>query len=372
MEPKPILQIVPGFKPATDGMGDFARKLGAGLWQQDSIRSHFLAYRQPKTPLDVTEIQPNSISYPELDSPAALSAKLSEIASSFDCVLLHYGSYAYSRIGKPAEFTRTMQQLAKTKRIFVFFHETYAMGYPWKRAFWTTLEQRRCVRELLALATVAFTSNALYLRRLEGFNSARRPLVTIPIFSNIGEPDHVPDVPHRERQMIIFGQLATRNRLYKSHQQALANVCRRLRIDSVVDVGSGQSPDMPRKLANASVRSAGWMDEGQLSNLMLTSIAGAIGYWPDVWEKSGVMAAYSAHGLLPVLLELESRTVPKPPFVPYLLPADITKLGQRSGTQDGTISDETIQSFGSAAFENYRRHQSVSQAAKTIASVILG
>ncbi len=38
MAPRSILQIVSGFKPSVDGMGDFARRLGAVLWSQHSIQ----------------------------------------------------------------------------------------------------------------------------------------------------------------------------------------------------------------------------------------------------------------------------------------------------------------------------------------------
>lgn len=365
METKPILQIVSGFKPSVDGMGDFARLLGNALWQQRKLRSHFLVYRTPQTPFDVNEIPPNSLSYPAEASPSAFLKEIADLRkrNSFDCALLHYGPYAYSEIGEPAAFVRVIEELAKEMRVMVFFHETYASGMPWKRAFWTKRQQRESIGKLLRVSTTAFTSNAKYVQMIQDVNEDSRSLTEIPIFSNIGEPDGLRTLEQRSRQVVIFGQIPTRIRLYRDHRRDLENVCRKLGIETVVDVGSGQSPHIPKMLAGAPVRSMGWMGERQLSELMADSIAGVVSYWPDVWEKSGIIAAYQAHALVPILVELLPRRIPAPPYLPYVLAERIAGLPD----EGGTVSNASLQQIADASHSYYVRNQSVRRCAEAIA-----
>jgi hypothetical protein len=369
MEAKPILQIVSGFKPDVDGMGDFARLLGNTLWQQSKLRSHFLIYRRPRTPFDANEILPNSISYSAEASPSACLKEIASLCSqrSFDCALLHYGPYAYSRKGETAAFVQAIEELAKDMRVLVFFHEIYASGMPWKRAFWTNRQQRKSVGNLLRFATAGFTSNAKYMQQLQELNTADRSVTKIPIFSNIGEPSGLRPLDQRSRQLVIFGQLVTRVRLYRDHRHDLERVCKQLDVETIVDVGSGQSPHIPTTLAGATVRSAGWMDERQLSNLMADSIAGIVGYWPDVWEKSGVIAAYQAHALVPILVESSPRRIPAPPYLPYVLAEDIAGLLDK----DGTVSNTSLQQIADASHSYYMRNQSVHRCAEVIARSVV-
>ena len=365
MEAKSILQIVSGFKPSVDGMGDFARLLGDALWRQSKLRSHFLVYRTPKAPFDANEILPNSLSYAAEASPSGFLKEIVRLRSqnSFDCALLHYGSYAYSHTGESAAFVQVIEELAKDMKVLVFFHETYASGMPWKRAFWTRRQQRKSVGKLLHLATAAFTSSAIFMRQLQELNTAGRSVTKIPIFSNIGEPDDLRTLDERSRQVVIFGQLVTRIRLYRDHRHDLERVCKKLGIETIVDVGSGQSPHIPTTLAGITIRRAGWMDERQLSHLMADSIAGIVGYWPDVWEKSGVIAAYQAHALVPILVESAPRHIPAPPYLPYVLAEDIVRLPDK----DGTVSNASLQQIADASHSYYVHNQSVHHCAEVIA-----
>ncbi len=366
MATKPILQIVSGFKPSVDGMGDFTRLLGKALWEQHQLPNHFLVYRRPPTPLDPAEIAPNLLFYPAEATAAGLRKTLADLLATqtYAAALVHYGPYAYSPKGNPAAFASAIHELEGKTPVLVFFHEMFSKGMPWQRAFWTQPEQKRTIASLLKLSVASFTSNEGFCKRLEVFNSARRPLTTIPIFSNIGEPENLKPLSQRARQMVIFGQGHTRNRLYKEHLPTLETMCRTLAIESVIDVGSGQSPNLPTRMGAAPVRSAGFLDERQLSELMADSVAGVLGYWSDVWEKSGVMASYLAHGLLPLLVELEPRSMPKQPVVPYLLPEELPA----AVCEQGTLSPEKLQAAATAAHDYYRQRQSVKHCAQVIAA----
>jgi hypothetical protein len=366
METRPILQVVSGFKPSIDGMGDFSRLLGKTLWEQHQLPNHFLVYRRPSTALDPQDIAPNRLFYPSEASADSLRHKLKSLLAerSYDFALIHYGPYAYSPKGTPASFAAAMQELAGKLPVLVFFHEMFSKGMPWRRAFWTQPEQKRAIASLLNLSSAAFTSNEGFRKRLEVFNTDHRPLTTIPIFSNIGEPEHLPPLDQRTRQLVIFGQGHTRDRIYKEHLPILEGICRMLRIALIIDVGAGQSAHLPRTIGESPVRSAGRMEECELSALMADSIAGVLGYWSDVWEKSGVMAAYLAHGLLPILVELEPRSMPKQPVVPYLLPEELPA----AICEQGILSDLKLQVAATTAHRYYQERQSVRHCAQVIAS----
>jgi hypothetical protein len=370
-----LLQIVSGFMPDVDGMGDMARRLGEALWSQHGIRSHFLVYRKPRAPLDPALIAPNTISYLDEPSPQALLQAIDSLQKQqrFQSLLLHYGPYAYTPNGQPTPITVAIESLAKRVNagrvnagrvnLLVFFHETYAFGKPWKRAFWTRREQKACLGRLMRCARMAFTSNSKYVGMLEELDSTEGRLIKAPVISNVGEPANLPPLIERPRQLMIFGQLANRIRLYKEHGAALEKICRVLRIERVLDVGSGNSPVIPQAIDRAEVKRLGFMNDADASAAMASCIAGVICYWPDVWEKSGVMAAYEAHAMVPILVDLDRRRTPEPANPPYVSTEAIARL---AGKSDSEINAE-LQAIADHAHAYYAANQSVSRCAEVIA-----
>lgn len=362
-----ILQIASGFKPSTDGVGDFARLLGEALAKNHGIRTHFLVYRKPQQLIDPAEIAPNTISYADGASPQQFRSELQAVLErdKFSSALLHYGSYAYSSDGKPYAFCEVMEELARRLALHIFFHEVYAEGPPWKRAFWTRGEQMRSVGLLQKIRKTGFTSNRRFVTQIEQFPSNGSEILRIPIFSNVGEPSEISALSARKRQMVIFGQLPTRSRLYQK-KEVLEMVCRSIGADKIVDAGSGSGPEIPDFVAGTPVERMGWMSESQLSQLLSESLAGVIGYWPDVWAKSGVIASYAAHGVLPVMVALEPRPVPKDEPRSYV---DVPEL-ESLRSPDGRISEEVLQQLVDRTHGFYVAHQSIERCAETIASAI--
>lgn len=348
-------------------MGDFARLLGDSLYRQHQIQSHFAVFKPAKSPFDAAEIAPSTISYPATADAASYAEELQSLVArgGFRCALLQYGPYGYSSIGKPAALVDVIEQLAMQLPVLTFFHESYSSGPPWKRAFWTHREQRSSMERLQRLSKASFTSNAKYFARLRRLQPAGQPLLQIPIFSNMGELQHPLPLAARKRQLIIFGQLATRVRLYETRDM-LPSLCRWLAIENIVDIGSGNHPSIPAEILGAPVHRAGFLDETAVSALLADSVAGVIGYWPDVWEKSGVLAAYAAHALLPIFVALEPRHLPPQDYVPYVEVAGLEKLC----AADGRIPDATLQAIVDKSHAYYMQNQSVSHCADTIAAQI--
>jgi hypothetical protein len=367
MKTTSIVQIVSGFQPDIDGMGDFSRRLGASLWSRHSIESHFVVYRRPNKRLDASLIFPNSISYPPAPTPSSLMTHMRDLKATrnFDTVLLHYGPYAYSQIGRPKDFIKAIQSLLEVKNLLVYFHELYASAkQPWRRAFWTSREQLTSVQQLMAQARTCITSNSEYVSKLERMNTRGIPILKMPVFSNVGEPQFLKPLALRAQQMVIFGQYRNRVRLYLDHRDRLIEICKSLGINVIADVGS-HGASIPEHLAQVSVQSFGRLDDDRLSSMLANSVAGVIGYWPDVWEKSGVMAAYQAHAMIPILIPLEKRRTPAPAFIPYLLAEDINGLDPKDA-----LSNTKLQPFADAAHRYYMEHQSVTCCTDAIAAHI--
>lgn len=364
MKTTSIVQIVSRFQPDVDGMGDFSRRLGASLWSRHSIKSHFVVYRRPEQRLDPSLIFPNTISYPPMPTPSSLLTHMHDVKAkySFDTVLLHYGPYAYSRIGRPKAFTEAIRSLSDVTNLLVYFHELYASAkQPWRRAFWTSREQQKSVSQLMAQAKTCITSNSEYISKLERINTRGIPLLKMPVFSNVGEPQFLKPLALRAQQMVIFGRYENRARLYLDHGDRLINICKGLGINLIADVGS-HGASIPEHLAQISVQRFGRLDDDRLSSVLANSVVGVIGYWPDVWEKSGVMAAYQAHAMIPVLVPLEKRRTPAPDFVPYLLAEDFNELNPKE-----MEFSTKMQSFADAAHRYYMDHQSVTCCTDAIA-----
>jgi hypothetical protein len=359
-----LLQIVPGFKPDVNGLGDFARILGDVLWKKKSIQSHFAVYDRPKKSFDPQQISPNTISYAAEATPQALLAHIRDLCTrqKFDHVLIQYGSYAYSSKGMPLAFARAVEELASTLRVSIFFHEVWATAMPWKRAFWTYPEQRKAALILARNAQVIFTSNSEYIRSLQRLNVPGAVIRKAPVISNVGEPDDPLPLSSRARQLVIFGQFSNRRVLYEQHLDALRDICKLLRIETIVDVGSGQSSIILSVVDAVEVKRAGWMDEQQVSTLLSGSIAGLVCYTPDIWEKSGVIAAYQAHALVPILVPLQKRVTPEPAYLPYVSVASLAQLA----AQDGVVPDSELQSIADASHAYYVVNQSVNHCADVI------
>ncbi len=298
-----IIQIVSGFAPDVDGMGDYSRRLAIELWRQRQIRSHIVVYRRPvssgTTPLEDSY----SISYPKSATAEGCLQHVFELIASGNPppVLLHWGPYAYTSNGLPLPFTSMLKQLSEKVRLHTLFHETWAHGWPWRRAFWTRRNQREAARRILACSHASLTSSEFFHRMLDRLQAGNAPITTVKIFSNIGEIHDPKPLSARTRRLVVFGQETTREGLYRNHAEKLQAVVRNLRLERILDVGSGESARIPSQLGAIPVERAGFMSESSLSALLADSVAGVLQYRPEVWEKSGVLAAYQAHGVVPIL-----------------------------------------------------------------------
>ncbi len=302
---KKILQIIPTPPNYADGIGDYALQLATQLRQDFQVDTQFLVFRN-----DV-QVTPLASGF-EMEQLSIHTAEKCRAAIPLDlqAIIIHFSAYPYFNtslkgslgVGTPFWFVEALRSIVADQQIklVVMFHELPKLH--WHQFYlFDFLNPIHCIvsRSLAQMADVVVTSSSRFQSILSTW--IEKDVPKIPIFSNMGEPELIVPLRERQRRMIIFGGSA-RARIYKNHSSALMQSCQLLRIDKIYDVGSTLNlPDYSH--TGIDLCSLGFRSPGEISELLLTSIAGCIDYspFPGSLGKSGVFAAYCAHGILPIL-----------------------------------------------------------------------
>uniref|UniRef100_UPI000833F2B3 hypothetical protein n=1 Tax=Hydrotalea flava TaxID=714549 RepID=UPI000833F2B3 len=212
-------------------------------------------------------------------------------------IILNYSGYGYQRKGVPLWLVKAMEGVkAMGCRILIFFHELYASGPPWTSAFWLHAQQKKIFKQLYALANRVFCSNRLVQHLIQDNTpDAGMKSTCIGLFSNIPEPVQLPDWGARVAHLVVFGSKALRSNTYRAILQ-YSEWLQRLGIMAIVDIGEPLNADLYASIA-LPVKVMGILPAEQVSKQMAVAKFGALYYADHLLGKSGVWAAYSAHGL---------------------------------------------------------------------------
>jgi hypothetical protein len=292
-----IIQIIPAHPSQTSGVKDFAIAVAKALRREGRhsrflVCNHAAGYTGAVEGFCIATAQPARASL--LSALAAMSAEGPEV------LILQLSPYGYSSSGAPFWLARALTAWKSERmgrRIVVYFHELYATGGPWTRAFWLSPFQRRCVRAFARLADAAYTNTSSYAWWLAGWK--RRGATIMPVVSGLGEPDEVASVEARENTLVVLGSQGIRSRAYAA-MELLSDACRSLRVDNVIDVGPGHCPGLDRVPVKQRTR-RGVVTADEAQAILQSSRFGYVDYFPGLLGKSSVFAAYCANGLVPVL-----------------------------------------------------------------------
>jgi len=274
-----ILQIA----PSPGGVFDYAKCLESE-WNKSNIRSSIIEISaQSKVNLTLS------------------SQVLSAIGAQYPApgILLHFSGYGFASRGLCFWLVQEMQALRKSlagrSRVAISFHELFAFGPPWKSAFWVNPPQRWIAAKLASIGDVVFTNTDKHAHWLRGHVGAGVPIITRPVFSNVGELEgSIPPWSARSNSFVVFGSQATRRRVFAALRR-VPQIEPRLRGIQCIEVGSGSPQSdggaLPRDFRGEQSGSA-------ISQLLTESRFGIIDYPDDQLTKSGVFAAFAAHGVL--------------------------------------------------------------------------
>ena len=317
-----LIHIAPQLPPNLNGVGDYAVVLGRRVAEQTDGRvqsayvSAGIAGGEPPHPsLDHVDLagQP---------SAGALCQAVRSCAEGAEraCVLLHYVGYGYQRRGCPLWLVRALRRLRSKRRelrLVTMFHELYATSRkPWTSVFWLSPAQRYVAARLARLSDGLMANLASSAGWLRGQVNGQ-PVRFSPTFSNVGEPEALPDDGEREPHAVAFGAASRRSALYEQHGAALSQALKRIGVEKIVDIGPPVSETSLRSLT-LPVERAGFLPAEEVSRRMKRTSVGVLRYDLNCMTKSGIVASYAAHGLLPVVAP-HRKPVEAEPEQPYVL-----------------------------------------------------
>jgi hypothetical protein len=293
-----IIQIVPRLPPAIDGVGDYALNLARQLRKDFNVQTHFIVGNP--TWQGETVIEEFPVSHISDSSANSLVKVLNDRSLP---VLLHYVGYGYAKRGCPVWLVEALKEWKRKNeksRLVTMFHEIAASGPIGSSSFWLSGLQRNLAERLVSLSDRLITSNQLYAQILEKLSGGKHcQIPALPVFSNIGEPEEVPQLRHRTKNLVIFGSTATRRRAYGQSQEAIEAACNLFQIEKILDIGTPveESPD---SIGSTPLVIMGRLPPQQISDILLNSFSGFLNYSPNFLGKSGIFAAYSSHGILAI------------------------------------------------------------------------
>jgi hypothetical protein len=355
-----VTAIVPKLPPAVDGLGDYGWNLAKQLRQDFGIETRFIVGQPNWT-------KPESLDFEvEVVREQSTAALLELLPKTDDAkVLLHYVGYGYARRGCPTwliQGLKAWRQQGEQRRLISMMHEIYATGGAiWSSVFWNSWYQKKLAASLIASSNICVTSGTAFVQRIQSLSKGKHTQIpTLPVFSNIGEPDQLLPLQDRQRRMIVFGGSGPRTRVYQRSLASLTQACQQLQIQEILDIGS-PLPFTP-VVEGCSIKSLGILPSLEISQILADSYAGFFDYPLFCIEKSGIFAAYCAHQVLPI-----GGSYPQP-----------SQCGVETGRQYWQAGqpitipiNESAQAIAEQAYAWYQQHSLAAQA-KLFARVLLG
>jgi hypothetical protein len=145
-----IIQVLPGAPPMLNGVGDFAFAVARALRSHCQVESRFVVCNPAWSGRPQTDgFDTLAVSRRDADQLASKLEGLCDRGSA-PVVLLQLSPYGFDPNGAPRWLARGLEAWkarAPDRRLVTYFHEIYATGWPWQRAFWLSPLQRHiCAR----------------------------------------------------------------------------------------------------------------------------------------------------------------------------------------------------------------------------------
>lgn len=299
-----IVQILPRRTVQPDGVGDYATHVANALFERSGYTSVFIIGTPAEIELPVEDAWRNS---PVAVRKGSTFAKqLARICRETEAkaVFLHLAGYGYQKRGVPFWLLKGMQvwrQIQPRTCLVGIFHELFATGHIWNSSFWLSRAQQYVTNELWRLCDFGLTTNEAYFSHLATWRRVScNQLKVLPIPSNVGEPDTFIPVTDRPVQMAVFGRPGVEQGVYSDPaSQQSAAIANTLGIQNVIDIGD-RVKSVPPRLGQAVVRPMGQLSRGCVGRCLLSCRYGLLNYDVGRLGKSGVFAAYAAHGVIPI------------------------------------------------------------------------
>jgi hypothetical protein len=297
--PHNVISIVSQLPPEVNGIGDYAFYLAEKLKSDFELETLFI-----RTEPSFSDTRQNQ--FKEELLPEKTSLALCHALEKYkpQCIILHYVGYAYSTRGCPFWLVNGIEQWKKSNpavKVVTVFHELYASGKIWQSAFWLHIFQRQLVFRILRLSSGAITNTQITHNILTSGRDYIEDLLVIPVFSNAGEPRHMPDFKRRDNQLIIFGSEAKRNEIYSNSMASLLKWSDDLNIKKIIEIGPLRNEKVDG-IRDLEIVQLGILSPSEISDILIQSKYGLLQYPLALLSKSGIFASYASHGVVPIVL----------------------------------------------------------------------
>jgi hypothetical protein len=289
---KTVVHLVPRLKPLECGIGDYATRITEAWKSTGGPRGRFWvtseAWRAG---------QEDALSLARRDADALGATWTSTGGTS---LLVHYSGYGYAKRGAPVWLVRALRVFrARFPQVSVtgMFHELFAFGPPTTSAFWLSPLQRWVTASVSRLCDQIVTNregSATWLNCQNAFRGLQAHVM--PVVSNLGENATAAPASTRANELVLFGYQA---RSWPGGIAGLRNVLDELKPGRVIILG--KSTDLPESAFDGHpVEKTGWLSPEAASEILSRARFGYLAYHPGYLGKSGILAAYLAHGVVPI------------------------------------------------------------------------
>jgi len=296
-----LIHITPELPPTIGGIADYTTiltrrlvEVSDGAFQPVLIRTGWKVEKE----IDIKFPAKDLAGQCSTDALANTISKLAGQAENKVVVLLEYSGYGYAKRGAPLWLLRGLQKVCGKNGIplVTMFHELYATGKPWSSAFWMSPAQRYVAARLARLSNAVVTNREFSANWLEKYIREDKPLQVQPVFSNVGEPESVPPFEEREPYAVVFGGKSMKQRLYSEWDSSIDSFLKKAGIKKIIDIG-GTDKSLPQ-IGGLPVEPVGIQPASVVSEYLKNGKVGLLRMPLHCLTKSGVFAAYAAHGLV--------------------------------------------------------------------------
>lgn len=287
-----VVQLVPRLPPPVCGVGDYAMLLAKELEANHQFQSAFITNSSDGSKIGIKNVLQHL--------KIALQEQVNH--QSFGFLIVQYSGYGFAKRGAPIRLVQGLRSLKKempSVKVITMFHELFAHGSPVSSSFWFSPLQKWVAASLAKYSAGIVTNreaSAVWLKKQVGMLV---PVHAHPVFSNFGEPSNVSAASKRSSQLVIFGR---REGLPLHLWSSLAACMTNLAVEKIVVVS--QMMHVPPFIRSAfAIEENGVLPPEEISHRLSESRFGFLDYNPDFLGKSGVLAAFAAHGVIPVLAQ---------------------------------------------------------------------
>lgn len=305
-----IIHIVPQLPPTICGVGDYATLVGQRI-EELTLRTRcaYLACGHRKS----THLNTDVVAVDATGScdPSRIWRATDHLATRFPVdnitLLLHYSGYGYNAGGAPAWLASALETPPArfaNLRLITFYHELYATGWPWERAFWKSGSQRGVATRIARKSNRVITNRAESAHWLTAAAELSHDDVQcLPMPSNVDEPTAMTSWRKRPPVAVMFGGARFKRRfLSHSNCSSVVNICQRLGVRRIVNLGEVVSwKPCGRYAKEIDFIQTGYLPASEISSYFQSARIALVEYFPGYYAKSSVFAAAAAHGVAPIL-----------------------------------------------------------------------